>query len=152
MTSDLASIEMFRDSAAGYLGAADQRQRMRALEARGADADRSVWSQLAELGWLSILVPEAAGGLGLGIAEVAALAEEAGRHLLPEPFVEAGVRPMALLARLPAGGLRDDLLAQAQAGTLLIGVASQERSGEIEPGPGRTRATRLPRRSLSSPR
>lgn len=141
MTSDLASIEMFRDSAAGYLGAADQRQRMRALEARGADADRSVWSQLAELGWLSILVPEAAGGLGLGIAEVAALAEEAGRHLLPEPFVEAGVRPMALLARLPAGGLRDDLLAQAQAGTLLIGVASQERSGEIEPGPGRTRAT-----------
>ena len=76
------SITMFRDSAADYIGATDQRQRVRALEDAGGGFDRKAWSQIAELGWLSILVPEEAGGLGLGVAEMAAIAQEAGRQLL----------------------------------------------------------------------
>jgi len=126
------SITMFRDSAAGFLRAADQRQRVRALEDAGGGFDRATWSQLAELGWLSVLVAEADGGLGLGIAEVAAIAEEAGRQLLPEPLVDAGVYPVALLARLPAGGLRDELLAQLQSGQTVAGVAWQECAGELD--------------------
>lgn len=139
--SDTESIAMFRDSASGFLGAHDQRQRVRALEDAGGGFDRALWQQLAELGWLSILVPEADGGLGLGLSELAAIAEEAGRHLLPEPLVDAGVHPVALLARLPAGGLRDDLLAGIQAGARVAGVAWQESAGEIEAGLGMTSAT-----------
>ncbi len=126
------SIAMFRDSATGFLGATDQRQRVRALEDAGGGFDRATWAQIAELGWFSIAVPEDAGGLGLGIAEVAAIAEEAGRHLLPEPFVDAGFHPLALLGRLPQGPLRDELLADIQGGSVVAGVAWQERSGEID--------------------
>ncbi len=130
------ALRMVRDSAADFLAATDQRQRMRALEADGGGFDHAAWRQLAELGWLSLLVPEADGGLGLGVAEVAAIAQEAGRHLLPEPLVDAGVLPLALLARLPAGGLRDVLLARLQSGEQVAGVAWQESAGELEPGSG----------------
>jgi len=126
------SIDMFRDSARGFLGAADQRQRVRAKEDAGGGFDRAAWRQVAELGWLSILVPEDDGGLGLGIAEVCAIATEVGRSLLPEPFLDAGVHPVALLARLPAGGMRDELLGRIQSGDTVAGVAWQESAGELE--------------------
>ena len=135
------SIAMFRDSAATYLRAADQRQRVRALEAAGGGFDRAVWAQLAELGWCSVLMPEADGGLGLGLSEVAAIAQEAGRQLLPEPFVDAGVHPVALLARLAASALRSELLQGIQSGALVAGVAWQESAGELEAGNGLTSAS-----------
>lgn len=135
------SIEMFRDSARGFLSAADQRQRVRALEESGGGFDRATWSQIAELGWLSILVPEADGGLGLGIAEVCAIASEVGRQLLPEPFLDAGVHPVALLSRLAGGGMRDELLATIQSGETVASVAWQESAGEVEVGNGLTSAT-----------
>src|SRR5256714_10321416 len=134
------SIEMFRDSARDFLSATDQRQRVRALEASGGGFDRATWRQLAELGWLSILVPENDGGLGLGIAEVGAIATEVGRWLLPEPFIDAGVHPVALLAPLPAGGLRDELLAGISTGDTVAGVAWQESAGELEADNGLTSA------------
>ena len=134
MEQDVESIAMFRASAAAFLGATDQRQRVRALEGQGGGFDRAVWRQMAELGWMGILVPEELGGLGLGMAEVAAIAEEAGRQLLPEPFVDAGVFPLALLAHLPASRLRDTLLAGMAAGDIVGGVALQEQAGPIETG------------------
>ena len=134
------SITMFKDSAAGFLSGADQRQRVRELEAAGGGFDRAVWREIAELGWLSVIVPEDDGGIGLGVAELVAITEEAGRHLLPEPLVDAGVHPLALLARAPAGGLRDQLLADLQSGALVAGVAWQEGAGPLEPSQRRTTA------------
>ncbi|MCY1163857.1 MAG: acyl-CoA dehydrogenase [Pseudomonadota bacterium] len=126
------SAQLFADSAADYLGATDQRQRGRQLEDEGGGFERGTWRQMAELGWLSIMVPESDGGLGLGLIEVAAIAQEAGRHLLPEPFVEAGVHALALLCRLPAGKLRDELLAAIQTGDIVAGVAWQEHAGQLD--------------------
>jgi alkylation response protein AidB-like acyl-CoA dehydrogenase len=129
------SSQVFADSAADYLGANDQRQRVRQLEDSDGGFDRATWQQIAELGWLSIMVPEDDGGLGLGLEEVAAIAQEAGRHLLPEPLVDAGVHPLALLSKAPAGELRSELLADLQAGDLVAGIAWQEHAGEMEPSP-----------------
>jgi alkylation response protein AidB-like acyl-CoA dehydrogenase len=126
------SSELFADSAAAYLGSTDQRQRMRLLEQTGGGFDRAVWQEMADLGWLTILVPEENGGLGLGVAEVAAIAEEAGRHLLPEPFVDAGVHPIATLVHLHSSAARDALLASLQDGTVVAGVAWQEAAGALE--------------------
>jgi len=131
-------ITAFRDSATGFLGAADHRSRMRALAARTPDFERAMWLQIAELGWLSILVPERAGGLGLGLEEATVIAEEVGRHLLPEPFVDAGIHPLALLGRLPPGAMVDTLLRGLQAGTLIGAVAWQERAEQLEAMPEAT--------------
>ncbi|MET1114348.1 MAG: acyl-CoA dehydrogenase [Comamonas sp.] len=126
------SSQLFADSADTYLGATDQRQRVRRLEDEGGGFDRAVWQEIAELGWLSILVAEEDGGLGLGIAEVAAIAEQVGRHLLAEPFVDAGVHPLALLAQLPPSAARDALVARLHSGKAIAGVAWQEAAGTLE--------------------
>ncbi len=126
------SSQVFADSAADYLGATDQRQRVRRLEDSTGGFDRATWQQIAELGWLSILVPEADGGLGLGLEEAAAIAHEAGRHLLPEPLIDAGVHPLALLCRLPDSPMRSELLQQLQGGERVAGVAWQEKAGDME--------------------
>ena len=62
--------------------------------------------------------------------------------LLPEPFVAAGVQSIATLCTLPASTLRDELIARAVAGELVIGSAWQEQGGEIDaPSPATTSAT-----------
>jgi acyl-CoA dehydrogenase len=51
---------------------------------RGFDAD--LWREVAELGWLSLDVPEEYGGMGREGLERCVLSEELGRSLAPIPF------------------------------------------------------------------
>jgi alkylation response protein AidB-like acyl-CoA dehydrogenase len=75
------------------------------------------WSELAELGWTGVSIPEEDGGAGLGFVEEAVLFEELGRALYRGPFFST----VALI--LPA--LPDDLRAEVAAGetswTLALG-------------------------------
>jgi alkylation response protein AidB-like acyl-CoA dehydrogenase len=49
--------------------------------------DRKLWRSMAEQGFLGVVFPEEAGGMGLGFVELAALAEEMGRALVPGAFL-----------------------------------------------------------------
>jgi alkylation response protein AidB-like acyl-CoA dehydrogenase len=126
-------LDQFRDSARDLLGRADQRRRTRQLRDQPHGFDRAVWQEIAAAGWLSILVPEANGGLGLGLAEVAAVAEMIGQELFPEPFASAGVQVLVALCAAPAGALRSRLLEQASNGELIAGLAWQDTAGELSP-------------------
>ncbi len=55
------------------------------------------WAALAEMGVLSLMVPEADGGYGLSEVDLVLLVEETGRVALPEPIVETA------LVAAPAG-------------------------------------------------
>jgi alkylation response protein AidB-like acyl-CoA dehydrogenase len=67
---------------------ADLRRMLAAEEARS----ETRWAKLSELGLATVLVPEAAGGLGLAETDFVLVAEECGRAGLPEPLVEhAGI-------------------------------------------------------------
>ena len=46
-----------------------------------------LWQQMVELGWTTLAVPEAAGGLGMPVAAVAGLVEELGRAAFPCPLL-----------------------------------------------------------------
>ena len=59
---------------------------------------RSVWDALAEMGVLSILVPEDAGGMGLDERWLVLLLEETGYAGLPQPIVETAAVAMPLVA------------------------------------------------------
>ena len=50
-----------------------------------------LWKQFAELGLTGILVPESAGGAGLGQVEANVVLEEIGRNLTPSPFLTTAV-------------------------------------------------------------
>jgi alkylation response protein AidB-like acyl-CoA dehydrogenase len=135
------SIQAFRDSARDLLGRADQLKRLRRLRAASPGFERAVWQEIAAAGWLAILVPEEQGGLGLGLREVAAIAEEVGRCLMPEPFVGAGVQSVAALCKAPESELRKVLVEDVASGRTIAGVAWQEQPGQLEPAQIAAKAT-----------
>src|SRR5689334_8346564 len=45
------------------------------------------WSEIANLGWLGLHIPEKLGGSGYGLEELVVVAEEMGRGLVPGPFI-----------------------------------------------------------------
>ncbi|WP_097885389.1 acyl-CoA dehydrogenase family protein [Streptomyces sp. st140] len=69
------------------LGAAFDRDRLRAAVERDGALDRSLWRELGAAGFFALRLPEEAGGVGLGLPEAVLLFEEAGRALLPGPLV-----------------------------------------------------------------
>ncbi|MGW2821402.1 acyl-CoA dehydrogenase family protein [Streptomyces sp. NPDC001443] len=56
-----------------------------AVERRGLD--RRLWRELGAAGFFALRVPEADGGVGLGLPEAVLAFEQAGRFLLPGPLV-----------------------------------------------------------------
>lgn len=51
----------------------------------------ALWKQFGEMGFTGVLVPESAGGLGLGAVEAGIVAEEIGRELTPSPYLSTAV-------------------------------------------------------------
>jgi alkylation response protein AidB-like acyl-CoA dehydrogenase len=49
--------------------------------------DATLWSAMADQGWLAVERAEEDGGLGLSMVEVAVLCEQLGRHVAPAPFL-----------------------------------------------------------------
>lgn len=78
---------------------------LRRLDA-GPNRDSAIWQSLVEMGLPGLLVPEAQGGLGLGLLDAALVARECGRACLAEPLVEAAfVRAPWLMAQGKADAL-----------------------------------------------
>ncbi|MEV5608000.1 acyl-CoA dehydrogenase family protein [Streptomyces sp. NPDC052225] len=75
--------------------------------------DRELWRELGAAGLFALCLPEADGGVGLGLAEAVVVFEECGRALVPGPlvatFLAAGEVPGAAsgetLVTSPYGGL-----------------------------------------------
>ena len=65
-----------------------------------AELTANRWAVLAELGAPALVVPEAAGGLGLGDVDLVGVLEEAGHAGLPEPLLETAALAAPTLAAL----------------------------------------------------
>jgi alkylation response protein AidB-like acyl-CoA dehydrogenase len=91
---DLSAEQMaLRDAAGDLLDGYASSERVREFVGSGLDPagpgsfDTTLWSAMADQGWLAIERPEASGGLGLGMVEVAVLCEQLGRRVAPAPFI-----------------------------------------------------------------
>jgi alkylation response protein AidB-like acyl-CoA dehydrogenase len=122
--------QMLRDSAVHYLGTAGGPEHFRKVRASADGFDAAAWTQMGELGWTGLLLPEAVGGSEMGLDGALTLAEELGRFLAPEPFVASSVIAATILAasdQEAAHALSQDLAQGAKSVTL----AWQERRGTI---------------------
>lgn len=82
------------DSAAGLLHRLGSRAAARATLEGGPSHPAGFWTAAADLGWQGLAIPEAYGGSGFGLPELAVVLESQGRELCPGPFlpsVAAGV-------------------------------------------------------------
>jgi alkylation response protein AidB-like acyl-CoA dehydrogenase len=127
------TLTMLRDSVAAAAARLDGPAMLRRRRADSADLSQPVWTAMAGAGWLGVALPEEMGGMGLGAAELAVIAEALGRNLLAEPFAPLAVFPAALLAGLPASGPRDDLAAGLAGGTRILPVLWQDARGARAP-------------------
>jgi alkylation response protein AidB-like acyl-CoA dehydrogenase len=84
-----------------------------------------LWSKLAEIGVLGLLVPEAHGGLGSSEVDLVLLLEEAGRAALPEPVAETAAVGVPLLAALKRKTLSEQWLPKVAAGEAILTVGHQ---------------------------
>lgn len=70
-----------------YLAGTHGPEVLRRLDA-GANRDPAIWQGLVDMGLPGLLVPEAQGGMGLGLVDAVPIAVECGRACLAEPLVE----------------------------------------------------------------
>ncbi len=54
-------------------------------------AQPKLWADMAHMGWMALLLPEAHDGLDLGLVEASLVAEEAGRQLVNLPWASSAV-------------------------------------------------------------
>lgn len=123
---DNGHAALLAQSVGDYVKRGADLPRVRALAQTRSEFDRAQWQQLAELGWLGVLVPESCGGLGLGLAEATIVAEGLGRALTPEPYTAVAVLAARVLEHAAATPLRDELLGGLAAGERIPVLAWQE--------------------------
>jgi alkylation response protein AidB-like acyl-CoA dehydrogenase len=127
MNLDLSEDQqLMRDSFARLLNEQSSMARVRAALPSGFDP--MLWAALAELGAFAIRVPEAAGGVGLGLMDAALLMEEAGRTLASGPVAETLVAAR-LLATFDTEASRE-LLGRVMAGLSVVTLAFRDVSEE----------------------
>ncbi len=93
----------------------------RAVQKSAAGWSREVWSELVEMGVVSLLVPPDQGGLGGGPIDTMVVMNAFGQGMLLEPYWSSAVFATVLLRKL--GG--------AHAATLLEGLAKGERLAAV---------------------
>ena len=122
--------ELLRDGLGRFLATRYDLERSRAAAKTGAGWQPEIWRGFAdELGILAATLPESAGGLGGGPVEVMVIAEELGRALVIEPFVDAVVVAGGLLQR--AGGPRaTEVLEQLGEGNAVVALAAEAESAD----------------------
>ena len=94
---------MLRESARDFLAGQSPVAALRQLR-DGRDADgfsRALWQRFGEMGFAGVLVPEDAGGMGLGHVEAGVVMEQIGHHLCASPFLASSV---VAASALRAGG------------------------------------------------
>ena len=84
-----------------------------------------LWREMAELGWLGLLIPEEYGGVGLGWIDLIVLMEETGRFLYPSPLISHSLCAMAIIEN-GNDTQKQKWLPQLASGAIIGAIALQE--------------------------
>jgi alkylation response protein AidB-like acyl-CoA dehydrogenase len=132
-----------REAVRGLLARAysDSEQR-RTVVASDPGFDEKTWARLAEMGLLGLPFAEEDGGMGAGPVEVAIVAEEIGRVLAPEPFIETVVLAGGLVAAVGSDEQRGEILGAISEGQTIAVFAHAEPGSRWTPTAEGVTATR----------
>jgi alkylation response protein AidB-like acyl-CoA dehydrogenase len=124
--------EFLRNTAREFLERECPMSRVRELldDPRGYRPE--LWAQMAELGWLGLLIPEEHGGAGLSFVDLVLVLEEQGRALLPSPF-HATLQGTLAVMRAGTDAQKKEILPEVAAGRRVLTLAITEEAGTEEP-------------------
>ncbi len=126
-------LGMLRDAASDFVAGRYDPASLRQESLHPRAADRKMWREMGEMGWLGLALDEGRGGSGLGMGGDTTLAQLFGQTLFSAPFVACSSMPAELLAHMDGSAARD-LISLLQKGERLFALGWQERAGQIEPG------------------
>jgi alkylation response protein AidB-like acyl-CoA dehydrogenase len=99
------------------------------LDDDGKAHDATLWTAVAEQGWLGAAIPEEYGGLGLGHLELCVIAEELGRAVAPIPFASTVYFLAEAVMLAGSQEQKADILPKIAAGELIGALATSEGPG-----------------------
>jgi alkylation response protein AidB-like acyl-CoA dehydrogenase len=126
--------ELLKDTASEFVLENSPVARLRKLRdtADSTGFSRSLWKEMAELGWTGIVFPESSGGSELGFSEFGVLLEELGRTLTPEPFVSTVLLAGSAILLGGSDAQKETILKGICDGELVLALAFQEQ-GRFDP-------------------
>lgn len=101
---------------------------------------RTLYDEMAQLGWFGLMVPVEFGGVGGTCLDAAVLAEELGRAAVPGPYL-ANVLSICALRQIRPVSVRRQWLPLLQKGQVVLTLAWFEKDAAPWPFPVETRAT-----------
>ncbi len=124
--------EMLKKSARDFLKNECGKKVLKELEESETGFSEPLWKEMAELGWMGIVVPEAFGGVDLSLLELAVLFEEYGRAALSGPMLTT---MMGSLALIEAGTdkQKEDFLSRVASGECVLTFAMEEPEVAYDP-------------------
>ncbi len=124
MRFDLSDDQaLLRSSTRDFLSSAFPLEKSRNVMEHAKDGyDAADWRQLAEMGYLGLVLPARVGGQELGAIELAIVQEEMGRMCVPGPFLDV----VLAAAALAAANSQDALLRDIVAGRNIVTIARHE--------------------------
>jgi len=99
---------------------------------RRGDDPRALFREMAELGWLGLVVDEAHGGSGLGHRYMMVVLERLGANLVPEPVVSTAVVAATALSLGGTDAAKAAHLPPLVRGERIFAFAHQEASGRFQ--------------------
>ena len=118
-----------RDQAQGFLNDNCSTSVVRKVLEGDEPYDAELWGSIGELGWLSTVVPEQYGGLGLSYYELAVIAEELGRAIAPIPFSSSVYLASEALLRFGSDSQKEKWLPKLATGEVIGTFALGEGAG-----------------------
>ena len=134
--------QMLKNSAREFLAQECQPTLVRAMEEDERGYPPELWRQMADLGWTGLAFPEAYGGTGGDLLDLAVLLEEMGRALVPGPFFSSVVLAGLTILDSATEAQKQDLLPAISQGQLIATLAVTEPSATFEPWGIQVRARR----------
>ena len=121
---------MLKDSARDFLQSRAPVSHLRELRDSGSTEgfSRELWSEMADMGWPAILVPEQHGGLGYGYTGMGIVLEESGRTLTPSPLLSTALICTAAIVKAGSEDQCEAILPKVAAGEHLLALACDESS------------------------
>ena len=134
--------KLLESTAASFVKKESPIGRLRTMREDSLGWSKDVWRKMAELGWLGLPFPEAAGGFDGSFVDVAILLEQLGTTLVPEPYVASVLCAGTAIARVGNADQQERFLAPMINGDTSLAFAHAERGNRFESSWVETTATR----------
>jgi alkylation response protein AidB-like acyl-CoA dehydrogenase len=105
---------------------------VRAVVEKGTAPDE-LWAHMVELGWPALTIASEAGGLGLGMVELAVVVEELGRAVAPGPFLPTVTQFTPAIREVGSVSQQERFLGAVAAGEITGAFALAEAGGSYDP-------------------